>query len=119
MNDTPTPTPRTDYFTKTAYDTDIPYCISDTSFIASGFTNTGNYFNYVGGSFQMGTDKFILPNYDQEIGTVIGTGVTINTVDVYRRLSPMSQYLLDYPTVPEMSETSRFLTELIIQSLKK
>ena len=91
--------------------TDIPYCISDTSFIASGFTNTGNYFNYVGGSFQMGTDKFILPNVDQEIGSVIGTGTTINTVDVYRRLSPMSQYLMDYPTVPEMSETSRFLTD--------
>ena len=91
--------------------TDIPYCVSDTSFIPSGFTNTGNYFNYVGGSFQMGTDKFILPNYDQEIGSVIGTGTTINTVDVYRRLSPMSQYLMDYPTVPEMSETSRFLTD--------
>ena len=91
--------------------TDVPYCVSDTSFIPSGFTNTGNYFNYVGGSFQMGTDKFILPNYDQEIGSVIGTGTTINTVDVYRRLSPMSQYLMDYPTVPEMSETARFLTD--------
>ena len=91
--------------------TDIPYCVSDVSFIPSGFTNTGNYFNYVGGSFQMGTDKFILPNYDQEIGSVIGTGTTINTVDVYRRLSPMSQYLMDYPTVPEMSETARFLTD--------
>lgn len=91
--------------------TDIPACVSDTSFVPSGFTNTGNYFDYVGGAFQMGTDKYLLPNYDQEIGTVIGTGVTINTVDVYRRLSPMSQFLMDYPTVPEQSETARFLTD--------
>jgi hypothetical protein len=90
--------------------TDIPYCISDTSFVPSGFTNTGPYFNYVGGQFQM-NDHYILPNFDQEIGTVVGTGMTINTVDVYRRLSPMSQYLMDYPTVPEQSQTSRFLTD--------
>ena len=69
--------------------TDIPYCISDTSFVPSGFTNTGPNFNYIGGQFQM-DDHFILPNFDQEIGTVVGTGMTINTVDVYRRLSPMS-----------------------------
>ena len=91
--------------------TDIPYCVSDTSFIPSGFTNTGRFFDYVGGSYQMGTDKYILPNFDQEIGSVVGTGITINTVDVYRRLSPMSQYLMDYPTVPEQSETARFLTD--------
>jgi hypothetical protein len=59
----------------------------------------------------MGSDKFILPNFDQEIGTVMGTGLTINTLDIYRRLSPISQYMMDYPTVPEMSETSRFLTD--------
>lgn len=91
--------------------TDIPYCVTSTGFTASGFTNTGPYFNYVGGSFQMGTDKFYLPNFDQEVGTVMGTGFTINTLDINRRLSPMSQYLFDYPTVPEMSETSRFLTD--------
>ena len=91
--------------------TSIPYCASSTGFTASGFTNTGNYFNYVGGSFQMGTDKFLLSNFDQELGTVMGTGFTINTVDRYRLLSPMSQYLFDYPTVPEMSITSRFLTD--------
>ena len=91
--------------------TDIPYCVSDTSFVPSGFTNTGLHFNYVGGIFQMGTDHYILPNYDQEIGTVVGTGMTINTVDVNRRLSPMSQFLMDYPTVPEQSQTSRFLTD--------
>jgi hypothetical protein len=99
-----TPTNKYNHFT------DIPYSISDSSFVASGFTNTGEYFNYLGGSFQF-DDKYLLPNFDQEIGTVIGTGVTINTVDVYRRLSPMSQYLLDYPTVPEQSETARFLTD--------
>jgi hypothetical protein len=91
--------------------TDIPYCINDTSFVASGFTNTGEYFDYVGGAFQLDTDHFILPNFDQEIGTVMGTGVTINTVDQYRRLSPMSQYLMDSPTLPEPSQTSRFLTD--------
>jgi hypothetical protein len=90
--------------------TDIPSCLNDTSFIPSGFTNTGKYFDYVGGSFQF-EDKFILPNFDQEIGSVIGTGLTINTLDVYRRLSPMSQYLLDYPNVPEQSESARFLTD--------
>ena len=90
--------------------TDIPTCVSDTSFVPSGFTNTGPYFNYVGGQFQM-DDHYILPNFDQEIGTVVGTGMTINTVNINRRLSPMSQYLMDYPTLPEQSQTSRFLTD--------
>ena len=90
--------------------TDIPYCTSDTSFVASGFTNTGQYFDYVGGAFQF-EDHYILPNFDQEIGTVMGTGLTINTVDQYRRLSPMSQFLMDSPTLPEPSQTSRFLTD--------
>ena len=91
--------------------TDIPFCATSTGFTASGFTNTGKYFDYVGGSLQMGKEKFYLPNFDQELGTVIGTGLTINTIDVNRLLSPMSQYLLDYPSVPEMSDTSRFLTD--------
>lgn len=91
--------------------TNIPNCVNATGFTASGFTNTGFNFDYVGGQFQMGSDKFILPNFDQEIGTVMGTGLTINTLDVYRRLSPMSQYLMDYPTLPEQSETARFLTD--------
>jgi hypothetical protein len=89
--------------------TDLPYCYTQTSFIPSGMTNTGGNFDYVGGSFQMGDDKFILQNFDQELGSTIGTGITINS-DIKRRLSPMSQYLLDYPTVPEMSQTARFLT---------
>lgn len=89
--------------------TDIPSCISDTSFVPSGFTNTGPNFNYIGGVFQF-QDHYILQNFDQEVGTVVGTGMTINTVDNYRRLSPVCQYLMDYPTLPEQSETSRFLT---------
>ena len=100
-------TPTNDY----NHYTSIPYCATSTGFTASGFTNTGKYFDYVGGSFEMGREKFLLSNFDQELGTVMGTGLTINTVDRYRLLSPMSQYLFDYPTVPEMSETSRFLTD--------
>ena len=99
-----TPTNNLNHFTP------IPNCVDATSFIPSGFTNTGNYFDYIGGQFQMADNKYILPNYDQEIGTTIGTGITI-TSDIYRRLSPMSTYMMDYPTVPEQSETSRFLTD--------
>lgn len=91
--------------------TNIPNCVTSTGFTASGFTNTGEYFDYVGGTFQMGDDKYLLANFDQEIGTVAGSGVTINTIDIARRLSPMSQYMMDYPNVPEMSETARFLTD--------
>jgi hypothetical protein len=58
----------------------------------------------------MGSEKYIRPNFDQEIGSTIGTGITI-TSDIYRRLSPMSTYMMDYPTVPEQSETGRFLTD--------
>ena len=103
-------TGETSYNTFNHY-TDIPFCATSTGFTASGFTSTGGDFNYIGGAFQMGTDKYYLPNFDQELGTVIGTGVTINTIDVNRRLSPMCQYLMDYPSLPEMSETSRFLTD--------
>lgn len=90
--------------------TSIPTCAIATQFVASGFTNTGENFDYVGGAFQM-DERYYLPNFDQELGSVVGTGLTINTVDTYRRLSPMSQFLMDYPTVPEASETSRFLTD--------
>jgi hypothetical protein len=90
--------------------TNLPNCVTQTSFIASGMTNTGPHFDYIGGSFQMGTEKYFLPNFDQELGTVIGTGTTI-PASLTRRLSPMSHYLMDYPTVPEMSQTGRFLTD--------
>ena len=88
----------------------IPNCIISTGFTPSDFTNTGKYFDYFGGTYQF-DDKYILQNFDQEIGTVIGTGFTVNTIDTFRRLSPSSQFYLDYPTVPEMSESARFLTE--------
>ena len=90
--------------------TDIPNCATSTGFTPSDFTNTGQYFDYIGGQFQF-DDRYILQNFDQEIGTVIGTGFTVNTIDRNRRLSPMSQFMMDYPSVPEMSETARFLTE--------
>jgi hypothetical protein len=100
------PTGTTDY----KHYTMIPECATSTGFTASGFTDTGKYFNYVGGAFQM-YEKYYLPNFDQELGTVVGTGITINTIDVNRRLSPMSQFMIDGPSLPEMSETGRFLTE--------
>jgi hypothetical protein len=90
--------------------TDIPNCITEEIYTPSGFTNTGYYFDYIGGQFQF-DDRYILQNYDQEIGTVIGTGLTLNSADFYRGLSPMSQFLMDYPVLPEISQTSRFLTE--------
>ena len=90
--------------------TDIPFSSASTGFTASGFTNTGQYFDYVGGAFQM-DEHLILQNYDQEVGTVMGTGNTINTINANRRLSPITQFLMDNPSVPEPSETSRFLTD--------
>lgn len=91
--------------------TDIPVCSSSTGFTASGFTNTGEYFDYVGGAFQL-ENRYILQNYDQEVGSVVQLedGV-LNIMDTNRTLSPISQYLFDYPTVPQQSETSRFLTD--------
>lgn len=90
--------------------TDIPFGASPTGFTASGFTDTGYYFDYVGGSFQF-EDHYLLPNYDQEVGTAMGTGTTINTINSNRSLSPMSQFLMSVPTLPEPSQTSRFLTD--------
>lgn len=88
----------------------IPFTATATGFTASDFTSTGYYFDYIGGTFQM-NEHLILPNYDQELGSVMGTGVTLNSVDYYRRYSPMSQFLMDYPNLPEQSETGRFLTD--------
>lgn len=99
-----TPTNDFDHYTM------IPECATATGFTASGFTNTGGDFTYVGGVFQM-EDRYYLQNFDQELGSVIGTGITINTLDIFRRLSPMSQFMIDSPVVPEESVTSRFLTE--------
>ena len=88
----------------------IPICEDATSYDASDFTNTGYYFNLIGGVFQM-DDKYYLPNFNQQISTAIGTGSTLNILDTNRILSPISQYLMDFPTVPEQSEQARFLTE--------
>ena len=90
--------------------TQIPICANNTGFTASDFVNTGNNFDLFGGSFQMGTDKYILPNFDQELGSVVENN-TIRTLDINRTLSPMSQYYIDYPNTPQMSDSSRFLTD--------
>lgn len=89
--------------------TSIPTCALALDFNASGYTQTGYYFHLVGGSFQL-DEKYIQRNFDQEVGSVI-SGSTFYTLDTNRRLSPMSQYLMDYPVTPQESETSRFLTD--------
>ena len=86
-----------------------PFVANATTFVPSGFTSTGYNFDLVGGSFQM-DERLILQNFDQEVGSTINDSY-IYTLDITRRYSPMSQFLFDYPMVPEMSETSRFLTE--------
>ena len=90
--------------------TEIPEICGVSTFTPSGYTNTGNYFDYMGGSFQT-DENFILPNFNQEIGTIIGTGFTDSDIEITRRPSPMSTYMMDYPTVPQQSETARFLTD--------
>lgn len=87
----------------------LPEGVNPYGFYPSGYTSTGPYFDYLGGTFQF-NNNFILQNFDQEIGTIIGTGYSINTLSLYNRTSPIGQYIMDYPTVPEQSETGRFLT---------
>lgn len=88
----------------------IPQNYNTTGFTPSDYVSTGKYFDYIGGTFQF-DNNFFLPNFDQEVGTVIGTGFTDNTVYLNSRLSPIGQYLMDYPTVPEQSQTARFLSD--------
>jgi hypothetical protein len=88
----------------------LPESIDPTGFYPNLYKSTGPYFDYIGGTFQF-DNNFILPNFDQEIGTNIGSGFTDNVLSLYNRFSPASQYLMDYPTVPEQSETGRFLTD--------
>lgn len=88
----------------------IPEFIDTTGYTPSLYVSTGKYFDYIGGTFQF-DNNYILPNFDQEVGTNIGTGFTANTLNYYYRQSPIGQYLMDYPTVPEQSQTGRFLTD--------
>ena len=99
-------TPSNDY---THY-TYLPDSTNPTAFVPTDYVNSGNIFDYVGGAFQL-NNNYLLQNFDQEVGSVIGTGFTGNTLSLNTRLSPMGQFLMDYPTVPEQSETSRFLTD--------
>jgi hypothetical protein len=87
-----------------------PECGYYEGLFASGATNTGNYFNYIGGTFQMNNNYFT-QNFDQEIGTPFGDNASINSNQVQYFLSPIHQYIMDYPTLPEQSETARFLTD--------
>lgn len=98
--------PETDY----NHYTYIPACKDASDFSASGFTNTGNKFVLVGGVFQL-DEKYLHPNVDQQLGTVSGSELNVTTYDGNRTLAPISQFLLDYPGLPEMSETARFLTD--------
>jgi hypothetical protein len=77
----------------------------------SGYTNTGKYFDLIGGAFQL-DEKYILPNYDQTVGEVaLLNGGYFATVDSALNLAPISQFLMSGPTLPEASEASRFLTD--------
>ena len=87
----------------------IPTCAIGTGITANNFTNTGKYFNYIGGQFQL-DDRYLLQNFDQEVGTSAGTGFTFNMPAYNLRLNPTEQFLLDYPILPESNENSRFLT---------
>jgi len=89
--------------------TQLPLCAAN-GCVPSGYTSTGGNFEYIGGTFQL-QEKLILPNFDQQIGTTIGTGLTLNTLYPYWNFSRINQYLMTYPSLPEQSETSRFLTD--------
>jgi hypothetical protein len=77
-------------------------------FIPSGFTNTGKYFDLFGGTFQF-DNNFVMPNFDQEIGTNMGTGFT-PSYNTNATWSPISRYDMTSPVVPEESEFGKFLT---------
>jgi hypothetical protein len=99
----PTPSNAYNHFTY------IPESINPDAYVPSQYISTGDKFDYIGGAFQL-DDSFITQNFDQEIGTTIGSGFAANTMSLHSGQSPICQYLMDYPTVPEQSETSRFLT---------
>jgi hypothetical protein len=82
--------------------------LSEAGFIPSGFTNTGHYFDMFGGTFQF-DNNFFLPNFDQEIGTNMGTGF-VPAIGPSSAYSPASRYDLYWPNVPEESDGAKFLT---------
>ena len=90
--------------------TPIPNCTTAYDSF-SGYTNTGKYFDLIGGTFQL-DEKYIMPNYDQTVGQVteLNDGY-FATLDTALNLAPISQFLMDGPSVPEQSETARFLTD--------
>jgi hypothetical protein len=75
------------------------------------YTNTGKYFDLIGGTFQL-EENYIMPNYDQTVGQVaeLNNGY-FATLDTALNLAPISQFLMNGPSVPQMSETGRFLTD--------
>jgi hypothetical protein len=77
----------------------------------SGYTNTGKYFDLIGGTFQL-QENYIMPNFDQTVGQVaeLNEGY-FATLDSALNLAPISQFLMDGPSVPQQSETGRFLTD--------
>jgi hypothetical protein len=77
----------------------------------SGYTNTGKYFDLIGGTFQL-QENYIMPNFDQTVGQVaeLNNG-SFTTLDTALNLAPISQFLMDGPSVPQQSETGRFLTD--------
>ena len=103
-NNLTTPTNDYDHYTY------IPETINTTGYTPADYTSTGNIFDYIGGAFQLDNNYF-LNNFDQEVGTFIGSGFTANTMNMLKKNSPMGQFLMDYPTLPEASQTSRFLTD--------
>jgi hypothetical protein len=107
-----TSTPYENLFITNDYNhfTYLPESVSTTSYNPALYTSTGKYFDYIGATFQF-NNNYILQNFDQEVGTNIGTGFTANTINYYSRQSPVGQYLMDYPTIPEQSQTGRFLTD--------
>lgn len=77
----------------------------------SGYTNTGKYFDLIGGTFQL-QENYIMPNFDQTVGQVaeLNNG-NFQTLDTTLNLAPISQFLMSGPSVPQQSETGRFLTD--------
>lgn len=92
----------------------LPFCNAlDGRWVPTECATNGNYFDYIGGQLQM-DEHFVLPNFDQEMGTALtlnNTNVMSLGTDYERNYSPTSQFIFDYPRTPYQSEKSRFLTD--------